>query len=267
VVVLGSKIKDKLFGNSDAIGKFIKLRKSKYRVIGVMKERGAVMTMDFDDYVYLPVRTLQKRVMGINHVLYMVHQLYNLDLANQTAEEMRYLLRENHDLPHPAEGYKNWMDTIGKDDFRVVTMSEMMETMDIITGALTLLLLAIVAISLVVGGVGIMNIMYVIVSERTGEIGLRKAVGAKYSDIMWQFLSESIMITIAGGIVGIIFGGAVSLLISWGANSYGFNWGFNIPLKAFLVSLGFSLFFGIAFGLYPARRAAQMQPIEALHKE
>jgi putative ABC transport system permease protein len=267
VVVLGSKMKDKLFGDSDAIGKSIKLRKSKYRVIGVMKERGAVMTMDFDDYVYIPIRTLQKKVMGINHVLYMIHQLNDLNLADETAEEMRYILRENHDLPHPTEIYKGWTDTIGKDDFRVVTMSEMMETLDIITGALTLLLLAIVAISLLVGGVGIMNIMYVIVSERTGEIGLRKAVGAKYSNIMWQFLSESILITIAGGVIGIILGGVVSFLIFWGANSYGLDWKFGIPIKAYFVSFGFSLFFGIVFGLYPARRAAQMQPIEALHKE
>jgi len=267
VVVLGSKIKDKLFGDSDAIGESIKLRKSKYRVIGIMKERGAVKTMDFDDYVYMPIRTLQKRVMGINHVLYMVHQLYDLDLADETAQEMRYLLRENHDLPHPTESYTGWMDVVGKDDFRVVTMAEMMETLDVITGALTLLLLAIVAISLVVGGVGIMNIMYVIVSERTSEIGLRKAVGARYSDIMWQFLIESVLITIAGGIIGIIFGILISFLIAWGAKSTGLDWEFSIPIRAFVVSLGFSLIFGILFGLYPARKAAKLEPVEALRKE
>ena len=267
IVVLGSKMKEKLFGDSDAIGKSIKLRKSKYRVIGIMEERGAVMMMDFDDYVYLPVRTLQKRVMGINHILYMVHQLEDLNLADETAEEIRYLLRENHDLPHPAEGYKGWMDTVGKDDFRVVTMAEMMETLDVITGALTLLLLAIVAIFLIVGGVGIMNIMYVIVSERTSEIGLRKAVGAKYKDIMWQFLIESVLITIAGGIIGIILGIIISLLIAWGANSYGLDWKFSMPIRAFVVSLGFSLIFGVLFGLYPARKAAKLEPVEALRKE
>ena len=120
----------------------------------------------------------------------MVHRLYDLDFADETAEQARVILRENHDLEVSEE------DGFGKDDFRVVTMQEMMETLDVITGALTLLLLAIVIISLIVGGVGVMNIMYVVVSERTGEIGLRKAVGAKYSDIMLQFLAESVMVTL-----------------------------------------------------------------------
>lgn len=163
-------MKDKLFGDSDAIGKSIKIKKTKFRVIGVMKERGAVMTMDYDDYVYVPIRTLQKRLMGINHVLYMVHQLYDIKLADDTAEQMRIILRENHDIEvTPDDGFR-------KDDFRVVTMQEMMDTLSVITNALTLLLLAIVIISLIVGGVGVMNIMYVVVSERTAEIGLRKAV-------------------------------------------------------------------------------------------
>ncbi len=163
-------MKDKLFGDSEAIGKSIKIKKSKFRIIGVMEERGAMMTMDFDDYVYVPIRTLQKRLLGIEHVLYMVHRLYDLDLADETAEQARMILRDNHDLEVTEE------DGFGKDDFRVVTMQEMMDTMDVITGALTLLLLAIVIISLIVGGVGVMNIMYVVVSERTAEIGLRKAV-------------------------------------------------------------------------------------------
>ena len=163
-------MKEKLFGDSDAIGKSIKIKKLKFRVIGVMEERGAVMTMDFDDYVYVPIRTLQKRLLGIDHVLYMVHRLHEIDLAEETAEQIRVILRENHDLEVTEE------DGFRKDDFRVVTMQEMMEMLDVITGALTLLLLAIVIISLIVGGVGVMNIMYVVVSERTAEIGLRKAV-------------------------------------------------------------------------------------------
>jgi len=191
-------MKEKLFGDSDAIGKSIKIKKTKFRVVGVMEERGAVMTMDFDDYVYVPIRTLQKRLMGIDHVLYMVHRLYDLDLAEDTAEQARIILRENHDIEVSED------DGFGKDDFRVVTMQEMMETLDVITGALTLLLLAIVIISLIVGGVGVMNIMYVVVSERTGEIGLRKAVGAKYSDIMLQFLAESVMVTFLSALVGIV---------------------------------------------------------------
>ena len=163
-------MKEKLFGDSDAIGKSIKIKKLKFRVIGVMEERGAVMTMDFDDYVYVPLRKLQKRLLGIDHVLYMVHRLYEIDLAEETAEQIRVILRDNHNLEVTEE------DGFRKDDFRVVTMQEMMEILDVITGTLTLLLLAIVVISLIVGGVGVMNIMYVVVSERTSEIGLRKAV-------------------------------------------------------------------------------------------
>lgn len=267
VAVLGSKMKEKLFGDSDPIGQSIKIKKLKFRVIGVMEERGAVMTLDYDDFVYIPVRTLQKRIMGINHVLYMVHQLKDVDLAEQTAAEARVILRENHDIPPPPNERISMWDEYGKDDFRVVTMTEMMDMMDTITGAITLLLLAIVAISLVVGGVGIMNIMYVVVSERTPEIGLRKAVGAKYSDIMTQFLIESVFITLLGGFFGIIIGVLFSYGLSWGANSYGLEWTFSIPTKAYVVALGFSTFFGIAFGLYPARKAARLDPITALSNE
>lgn len=256
VVVLGSKMKEKLFGSSDPIGKSIKLRKTKFRVIGVMKSRGFMMGMDFDDYIYVPIRTLQKKVMGMDYVLYIIHQLKDVSLADDTAEQARRIIRENHNITDPA-----------KDDFRIMTMAEMMDTLNTITGAITLLLLAIVAISLVVGGVGIMNIMYVVVTERTAEIGLRKAVGATYRDIMLQFLTESVLITIIGGIAGIIFGIAVSFLIYWGARSYGLDWTFNVPAKAFAVSLGFSTFFGIVFGVYPARKAARLDPIAALRNE
>lgn len=266
VVVLGSKMSEKLFGDSDPLEKSIQLHKSKYRVIGVMEERGAVMGMDFDDYVYLPIRTLQKRVMGIDYVLYMIHRLYDLDLSDQTADEMRSILRDNHDIAKPkVDDFGN--EDYSKDDFRVVTMKEMMDMLETITGALTLLLLAIVAISLIVGGVGIMNIMYVVVSERTKEIGLRKAVGANTSDIMWQFLIESVLITVAGGIFGIIFGVLISFLLAHVAGNYGFEWDFVIPLEAFFVAIGFSGFFGIAFGIYPARKAAKLDPIEALRNE
>jgi len=261
VVVIGSKMTEKLFGDSDPIGKMIKIRKKKFRVIGTIKERGAMMTMDFDDFVYVPIRTLQKKVMGVNHILYTISQVYDLDIADETAVDIRYILRDNHDISVENE------DDFNKDDFRVTTMTEMLDMLGTITGALTLLLLAIVAISLVVGGVGIMNIMYVIVSERSAEIGLRKAVGAKYKDIMWQFLIESLLITIAGGIVGIIFGVTISYLIAFGASSAGLDWKFSVPIRAYIVALGFSSFFGIAFGLYPARKAARLNPIEAMRVE
>jgi len=256
VIVLGSSIKEKLFGDSDPIGKSVKLHKSKYTVIGVLKAKGATGMMNFDDYVYVPIRTLQKKIMGIDHVLYIISKIKDLSIADDTASDIIYTLRTNHDIKDPT-----------KDDFRVTTMAEMIKTLGTITNAITYLLLAIVAISLVVGGVGIMNVMYVIVIERTAEIGLRKAVGAKFSDIMWQFLVEAVLVAVVGGIVGVIIGVMISFAISYVANYFGFNWKFAIPLSAYFVSLGFSTFFGLLFGVYPARKAARMSPMEALRVE
>ena len=136
-----------------------------------------------------------------------------------------------------------------------------------VTGAITLMLLAIVAISLVVGGVGVMNIMYVVINERTAEIGLRKAVGAKYRDIMLQFLVEALIITIIGAIVGIVVGALISYFIFLVANYYGLNWVFSIPVRAYGIALAFAIIFGLGFGVYPARKAARLDPIEALRQE
>ncbi|MBU0722208.1 ABC transporter permease [Patescibacteria group bacterium] len=277
VAVLGYKMKDKLFGSSDPLGKYIKIRKVKFRVIGVAKERGAIMTLDYDNFVYVPIKTLQKRILGIDHVMFMMHQVKNPDLVDQTAEEARIIIRANHDITSTPIEFKlgepitrnigEGMTDISKDDFRVVTMKESLAVLDTVTRAITLMLLAIVAISLVVGGVGVMNIMYVIITERTAEIGLRKAVGARFNDIMFQFLIESLIITLIGAVVGVLAGVGASYLISLAANYYGLDWQFLVPLKAYYVCLAFAMVFGLGFGLYPARKAARLDPIEALRQE
>ena len=256
VVVLGSKIKETLFGGSNPIGKTINMKNSKYKVIGIMEERGAVMAMDFDNYIYLPIKTLQKRIMGVDHFVYMIHKIRDLSISEQTAEEITYILRANHSITDPL-----------KDDFRVTTMNDMMSMLNTITGAITLLLLAIVVISLVVAGVGITNVMYVIISERTTEIGLRKAVGANYNHIIRQFLVESILITFIGFIFGFIFGALLSFGIALGAQAKGLDWSFSIPLKSIITAFTFSLFAGVIFGYFPARKAALMEPVTALRKE
>lgn len=267
VAVIGSKVANDIFGNNDPIGKSVSIGKQKYEIIGVMKERGgAGMGLDFDTYVYIPIKTLQKRTLGIDHLMYMIVQLKNLNEADNTAEEIRAIIRERHKINFTVDEKTGKVDT-SKDDFRVVTMQEMMSMLNTITNAITILLLAIVAISLVVGGVGIMNIMYVIVSERTREIGLRKAVGAKLHDILGQFLIESIYITFFGAIIGIGLGVGLSFLIAVIAKSQGLAWDFVVPIRAFIVSFLFSILFGIVFGIFPAQKAAKMQPITALRNE
>ncbi|MEI6378395.1 MAG: ABC transporter permease [Candidatus Falkowbacteria bacterium] len=256
VAVLGFKMKDKLFGDEDPIGKTITLRKHKFTVIGVMTERGGGMFLDFDNYVYVPLRTLQKKVMGLDYMMYMVHQLKDPAKGEETAAEAASILRVNHKITDP-----------NRDDFRVVTMSEALGSLKTVSDAITLLLLGIVIISLIVGGVGIMNVMYVVVTERTMEIGLRKAVGATVGDILWEFLVESVVITTIGGLIGIVVGIGVSALVAYFAQSYGFAWSLVIPAKAYVVSIVFSMVCGVFFGLYPARKAALLDPIEAIRTE
>jgi len=165
-------------------------------------------------------------------------------------------MRERHNITDPD-----------KDDFLVTTMEELLKTLNTVTNTITWLLLAIVVISLIVGGVGIMNIMYVTVSERTPEIGLRKALGATYRDIVSQFLVESILITIWGSLIGIIFGLIMAWILSLAANYVGLVWHFTIPWSGVITAIIFSLACGLLFGIRPAQKAAQLDPVEALRAE
>lgn len=257
VVVLGFKLKDYLFGDQTAVGQWVKIGNNKFQVVGVLEERGGAISMiDFDNTAFLPIKTLHKKILGIDYVMYMMHQMKDATKASETAEEIKMLLRERHDINDPID-----------DDFKVTTMDELMDTLNVVTGAITWLLLAIVLISLIVGGVGIMNIMYVTVSERTPEIGLRKALGATYRDIVSQFLIESVLITFWGAIIGVVFGLIIAWLMSLLANRFNIVWNFTIPWSGIVTALIFSLSCGLLFGLRPAQKAAKLDPVEALWTE
>lgn len=256
VVVLGGKLANSLFGNQNPIDQQIKIGKNQFKVIGVIGERGNAMgVLDFDNAAYVPLQTLQKIVMGIDHVQWITVQMKDSKFESETAADIIQLLRDRHDISDPKY-----------DDFSVMTMTEMRDMIDTIFNAITLLLIALAGISLLVGGVGIMNIMYVSVSERTFEIGLRKAVGAKRSQVLWQFLFEAIIVTLLGGIIGIAIGLLTSWLISFIAGQLGFSWSFILPPQSIAIAFGFCGAVGIIFGYYPAKQAAEMDVINALRR-
>ena len=257
VVVLGGKLKETLFGDQEAVGKSVRIGTSNFGVIGVLaSQEGSFGFLDFDDIAYLPVNTLQKRILGVDYSMYFTHQVKDVGRADETAEEIRLILRDRHEISEPE-----------RDDFRVSTMEEIIDTLGTVTDAVTYLLLAIVLISLSVGGVGIMNIMYVTVTERTPEIGLRKALGATKRDITWQFLIESVLITFWGWFLGVVFGVAGSYGISVLASSFGIKFDFQFPFEGILISFIFSVICGFLFGFQPAKKAAKLDPVEALRAE
>ncbi len=256
VAVLGQGVKENLFGEENPLGKNIKIKKRNFKVIGLLEEKGAITGIDMDDVVYLPLKTAQKQVLGIDHIMFLAGQLKNPDIGEATVEEVRQILRRNHNISDPA-----------KDDFEAITMKKAMEMVNTIMNAISLFLIAIAATSLIVGGVGIMNIMYVAVSERTKEIGIRKALGASQKNILNQFLLEAVIITSLGGLIGITLGTLISYGISFGASRAGFDWPFVISLKGILTGFIFSAFVGIIFGYWPARKAARLDPIRAIRKE
>jgi putative ABC transport system permease protein len=257
VAVLGAGIKDVLFGQRNPIGKDVKINKQNYEVIGVMGEQGSAGVFSMDDVVYIPARTMQKRILGIDYITFIFNRIYDTSIARQTADDITLIMRDLHNITDP-----------NRDDFHATSAQEALEMLDTVTGSIQILLLAIALISLVVGGVGIMNVMYVSVAERTFEIGLRKALGAKYDNILNQFLTEAVIITFIGGIIGIIFGVMLTWLISFVATNYlGFDWQFYFSIQYILLAAGMSVLVGLISGLYPARQAASLDPIVALRKE
>jgi putative ABC transport system permease protein len=256
VVVLGPTVKDKLFGDDTAVGKTIYLKGKPFRVLGTAVKRGASFGMDMDNIIILPTKTMQKRILGIDYVRNIIAKMKDTSISKQTVEELGDIIRANHDIEDP-----------NKDDFAINTMAEATSVLGSVVSGITFLLVALVCISLIVGGVGIMNIMYVSVLERVFEIGLRKALGAKNQDILSQFLMESVLLTFIGGVVGVILGALLALLVYFVAIANNFNWVYSIPIYSIFLSVGFSAFIGIVFGIYPARKASRLNPIEALRKE
>lgn len=258
VAALGHGAWQKLFNESDPVGEFITIKGKKYRVIGVLAERGSAFFFNLDDMVYVPLRTFQKRIMGVDYVTFAVAKMFDPDKGKETQLELTRIMREQHDIT---------TDDFERDDFAVNTMDEAADMLGTVVQGITFLLVALVCISLIVGGVGIMNIMYVSVAERTFEIGLRKSVGAGRRAILWQFLFEALLITFSGGAAGIIFGAVLSYLVAVLARSYGLDWIYHISLFSIFIAVGFSVLIGFIFGLYPARKAAALNPIEALRRE
>lgn len=264
VAVLGSKTKDQFFPGEEAVGQSVKIGGKKYKVIGVLKERGSTGGFDFDKIIFIPVRTLQKKIMGIDHIQFAIFKVKNMDLVDQTMEEMRTIMRDKHDIEYDNE--KDKKDGID-DDFAVMSIAEAKEILEKVFGTINILLISLASISLVVGGVGIMNVMYVAVTERTQEIGLRKSVGARNVDILWQFIFEAIFLTLLGGIIGIVIGISLSELATYIISTYGYAVEFRVTGSSVLIAVGFSMIVGMMFGFYPARKASSLTPAEALRKE
>jgi putative ABC transport system permease protein len=257
-VVLGSKAAEDLFGDDDPIGQTITIKRKSFNVIGVLPKRGVQFFQDLDKSVYIPITTARRELQGEDHVTFIMARLDgNPDYGS---EDIRLLLRDRHDIDNPEDDRK-------KDDFQVTTQEQAASTFGQISSALTIFLSAIASISLFVGGIGIMNIMLVSVTERTREIGLRKALGARRRDIMAQFLIEAILLTALGGLIGSLLGASLSWLASLVIANLIDGWSFVVPADAVALAFGVATGVGLVFGLYPARKAARLDPIEALRYE
>ncbi|TSC73075.1 MAG: Efflux ABC transporter, permease protein [Parcubacteria group bacterium Gr01-1014_38] len=257
VTVIGDRVRDELFGSATALGETIRIRGHAFRVVGVLDARGQVGFLNTDELVLVPYTTAQEKLLAISYVHEIFIRADDPSRVEEVAEDVRRTLREMHGITDPA-----------KDDFFVATQQDILERIGTVTLALTVFLAAIAAISLVVGGIGIMNIMLVSVTERTREIGLRKAVGATNAEIRAQFLLEALLLTVTGGALGtviaLLFAALAAVVIR---QQFSLPWSFQFSTTGILLGLGTAALVGLTFGLYPATRAARKDPIEALRYE
>lgn len=253
VCVIGKTVAENLFTNGEEpVGQVIRFNKIPFRIIGILKEKGYnSMGMDQDDLILAPYTTIQKRVLAITHINGITASAREENLTQSAIEQIKTILRENHQLRESDE-----------DDFTVRSQEEISKMMNTTTSLLTILLASIAGISLLVGGIGIMNIMFVSVTERTREIGLRMSIGAKGSHIMLQFLIEAVIISITGGVIGVILGVGTSQLIKVVA-----GWPVYVQLYSVILSFLVCTATGIFFGWYPAKKASSLDPIEAIRYE
>jgi putative ABC transport system permease protein len=252
VAVLGPQVVTDLFGEgANPIGQSIRIKSQTFIVIGVTASKGGSGFLNQDDIVYIPLSTAQKQVFGANYLTSIAMEAKSAEVMTDAQNQVGYFLLARHKLSDPSLA-----------DFTIMSQQDILNTATATTGTFTSLLSGIAAISLLVGGIGIMNIMLVTVTERTREIGLRKALGAKKKTIITQFLAESIILTFTGGVIGVGLGVMISYIIA-----KIFSFGFVISPASILLAFGVSAAIGIIFGWYPAQKAARLQPIEALRYE
>ncbi len=253
VAVLGPTTRDDLFGEgaTDVIGKTIRINKIDFKVIGITKEKGGSGMSNQDDMIFIPLSTAQRFLAGSDYVSTIYIEVVDQESMTAAQEQITSLLLSHHNISNPELA-----------DFSIMNQADIVSSASSITDTLTILLGSIAGISLIVGGIGIMNMMLTTVTERTREIGLRKAIGAKKKDISLQFLTESVMLTFIGGIVGIFLGWLLSYAVTYFSSITT-----KVSLTSILLAVGVSAAIGIIFGYYPARRAAGLNPIEALRYE
>ena len=263
VVVLGDTVAKDLFGDENPVGKRVKINGRQFSVIGLLEKKGGqMMGISMDSIIVVPITTYQSRlfpgrtVRGEDAIQQLAVQIENTDIAAIVTADITDLLMQRHRITEE-----------GKEDFLIMTQEQMLGMVQQVTGILTIVLGAIASISLIVGSIGIMNIMLVSVTERTREIGIRKAVGAKRRDILLQFLLEAAMLSLSGGIIGIIGGWSVSWLISTFSEAVGFTIQSVVTADIVFLAIFVSVFIGLVSGVYPAMRAARLNPIDALHYE